>query len=101
MAEGCSLRVTIGLKNKYSGIYTQELWSRKRTLTAVGTCCTDHVTPLYAAKAGINFTDKWLLSVDIVRLRTKGHIICSRNVQKCMKVSIESIKSRYRLHAEL
>jgi hypothetical protein len=34
-------------------------------------------TPLYPQKLALNFVDKWQSLIGIVRLRTKGHGVCS------------------------
>jgi hypothetical protein len=47
-------------------------WRKKPRLTAVGTCCADHATPLYPQKSRHYFADSGGRSVGIVRLRTKA-----------------------------
>jgi hypothetical protein len=46
--------------------------SRKQRLTAVGTRCADHVTPLYAQKLALTLPTGGGRSVGIVRSRTKA-----------------------------
>jgi len=46
--------------------------SRKQRLTAVGTRCADHVTPLYPQKLAITSPTGGGRSVGIVRVRTKA-----------------------------
>ena len=46
--------------------------SRKQRLTAVGTCCADHVTPLYPQKLVLTSPTGGGRSVGIVRVRTKA-----------------------------
>jgi len=46
--------------------------SRKQRLTAVGTRCADHVTPLYSQKLALNSPNGGGRSVGIVRVRTKA-----------------------------
>jgi len=46
--------------------------SRKQRLTAVGTRCTDHVTPLYLQKLALTSPTGGGRSVGIVRVRTKA-----------------------------
>ena len=46
--------------------------SRKQILTAVGTRCADHVTPLYPQKLALTSPTGGGRSVDIVRVRTKA-----------------------------
>jgi len=46
--------------------------SRKQILTAVGTRCTDHVTPLYPQKLALTSPTGGGCSVGIVRSRTKA-----------------------------
>jgi len=46
--------------------------SRKQTLTAVGTRCADHVTPLYPQKLALTSPTGGGRSVGIVRVRTKA-----------------------------
>jgi len=45
--------------------------SRKQRLTAVGTRCTDHVTPLYPQKLALTSPTGGGRSVGIVHVRTK------------------------------
>ena len=46
--------------------------SRKQRLTAVGTCCADHVTPLYPQKLALTSPTGGGRSVGIVCVRTKA-----------------------------
>jgi len=46
--------------------------SRKQRLTAVGTHCADHVTPLYPQKLALTSPTGGGRSVGIVRVRTKA-----------------------------
>jgi len=46
--------------------------SRKQRLTAVGTRCSDHVTPLYPQKLALTSPTSGGRSVGIVRVRTKA-----------------------------
>ena len=46
--------------------------SRKQRLTAVGTRCADHVTPLYPKKLALTSLTGGGRSVGIVRVRTKA-----------------------------
>ena len=46
--------------------------SRKQRLTAVGTGCADHVTPLYPQKLALTSPTAGGRSVGIVRVRTKA-----------------------------
>jgi len=46
--------------------------SRKQRLTAVGTRCADHVTPLYRQKLALTSPTGSGRSVGIVRVRTKA-----------------------------
>ena len=46
--------------------------SRQQRLTAVGTCCVDHVTPLYPQKLALTSPTGGGHSVGIVRVRTKA-----------------------------
>ena len=46
--------------------------SRKQRLTAVGTRCADHVTPLYLQKLALTSPTGGGRSVGIVRVRTKA-----------------------------
>ena len=46
--------------------------SRKQRLTAVGTHCADHVTPLYPQKSALTSPTGGGRSVGIVRVRTKA-----------------------------
>ena len=46
--------------------------SRKQILTAVGTRCADHVTPLYPQKLALTSPTGGGRSVGIVRVRTKA-----------------------------
>ena len=46
--------------------------SRKQRLTAVGTRCSDHVTPLYPQKLALTWPTGGGRSVGIVRVRTEA-----------------------------
>jgi len=46
--------------------------SRKQRLTAVGTRCADHVTPVYPQKLALTSPTSGGRSVGIVRVRTKA-----------------------------
>jgi len=46
--------------------------SRKQRLTAVGTRCADHVTPLYPKKLALTSPTSGGRSVGVVRVRTKA-----------------------------
>ena len=62
--------------------------SRKQILTAVGTRCDDHVTPLYPQKLALTSPTGGGRSVGIVRVRTKAtefSLVCLFN----LSVSVE------------
>ena len=66
--------------------------SRKQILTAVGTHCADHVTPLYPQKLALTSPTGGGRSVGIVRVRTKAtefltiHTTCSVHATKLFKI---------------
>ena len=60
--------------------------SRKQRLTAVGTCCADHVTPLYPQKVALTSPTGGGRSVGIVRMRTKATEFRLVLVTNCDKV---------------
>jgi hypothetical protein len=58
--------------------------SRKQRLTAVGTSCADHVTPLYTQKLALISPTGGGLSVGIVRPRTEATELSLIQILKVM-----------------
>jgi len=78
--------------------------SRKQRLTAVGTRCADHVTPLYLQKLALTSPSGGGRSVGIVRVRTKPTELPPSikdyfRKPKCLKIKLRNFLLEHSLYS--